>query len=172
MLKTAGAGMVNTMANTVNGAVTGFGGLKAGLDNGKSASDAVRIAGKTIKTSVSADVTTMKQGVIKGVSAIKQGVIKGISKVAPAMGSSAPGEMCSGESGSNNADRGYYQDKNGRWHRSNGQYVSNSEVTSENVTLVTKEDLARIDSWKYRPSNKQYVENKAVYDNPKYYNRK
>lgn len=41
MLKTAGAGMVNTMANTVNGAVTGFGGLKAGLDNGRSASDAV-----------------------------------------------------------------------------------------------------------------------------------
>ena len=85
-------------------AVTGFGGLKAGLDNGKSASDAVRIAGKTIKSSVGADVATMKQGVIKGVSAIKQGVIKGISKVAPAMGSPAPGEVtgevCSGESGS------------------------------------------------------------------------
>ncbi|MBP3279988.1 MAG: hypothetical protein J6I58_08960 [Eubacterium sp.] len=86
-------------------AVTGFGGLKAGLDKGKSVSDAIKITGRNIKTSVGADVAAIKQGAIKVAGAIKQGVINGITKLAPAMGNPPPGEVigegCSGENGSN-----------------------------------------------------------------------
>ena len=42
----------------------------------------------------------------------------------------------------------------------------------EAVGGISQEDRAKIDGWKYRPTDQQYVENKGVYDNPKYYNQK
>ena len=65
------------------------------------------------------------------VSSLKYGAIKAIARLLPGMGSPAPVEvMCAGESGSSTADKGYFQDKNGRWHRPNGQFASNKEVSN------------------------------------------
>ncbi len=143
-------------------AMTMFSGLKVGIDQGGTGTEIVKTTLGAIKGNISSDI-----------SSLKYGAIKAIARLLPGMGSPAPVEvMCSGESGSSTADKGYFQDKNGRWHRQNGQFASKEEINSENVTLATKEDLARIDTWKYRPSNKLYVKYKAVFDNPKYFNQK
>ena len=101
-------------------AMTMFSGLKVGIDQGGTGTEIVKTTLGSIKGNISSDV-----------SSLKYGAIKAIARLLPSMGSPAPVEvMCSGENGSSLADMGYTKDKNGCWHRPNGQFASNAEVRS------------------------------------------
>lgn len=49
--------------------------------------------------------------------------------------------------------------------------VENQENQKADKRELSPEEKEKLDSWKYRPDNQLYLDNKEVFDNPKYYNQ-
>jgi len=121
-------------------AMTMFSGLKVGIDQGGTGTEIVKTTLGAIKGNISSDV-----------SSLKYGAIKTIAKLLPGMGSPAPVDvMCAGENGSNTADKGYFQDKKGRWRRPNGHFASKKEIRVNEIDLS---DEAKIINKKFSGKN-------------------
>ncbi|WP_038476862.1 TNT domain-containing protein [Shouchella lehensis] len=58
---------------------------------------------------------------------------------------------------------------------SGGQTSTSSDTNRANqtqdATTINPTDKAKIDEWKFRPSDDKYLSNKKTYDNPQYYNQ-
>ena len=63
--------------------------------------------------------------------------------------------------------RGYKGDGSGTDENGKGDESGNKGGSG----TISEVDRAKIDSWKYTPSDELYLKYKEVFDNPKYYNQ-